>query len=200
MAKVTGKTLKAQEAQKPFRSRKMGLLLYPDNESHAAALQTLKMYPYALITHDKDVAEDGQLLKPHVHVVLVLKNAQWNTAIAKELEIEPRYIQQIRSEEAALEYLIHLNESTKHQYSVDEVQGPLKRKLVEYIAKQDCSESERAQEILKFIKTAKPSITELSVWAATEGYWDILRRASTLFIKIAEENNVSLKRGLVKRG
>ena len=110
-----------------FRSRKLGLLLYPDDESHVKALEKIRAYDYGLICHNRDVnKEDGEILKPHYHVVLSLKNAQWATAIAKELGITPNYIQQIRNEEAALAYLIHYNEDEeKQKYDVNEVHGPL---------------------------------------------------------------------------
>ena len=175
-----------------FRSRKLGLLLYPEDESHVQALEKIKAYEYALILHDKDTDEDGVLKKPHYHVVLSLKNAQWATAIAKELGITPNYIQQIRNEEAALAYLIHYNEDEeKQKYDVDEVQGPLKRRLIDYINKSDTSESEKVSVMIRYVEE-NPNImnvTKFSKYCAENGYWDVFRRAGSIFIKILEEHN-----------
>jgi len=176
--------------KKPYRSRKMGLLLYPEDASHVEALERLKAYPYALIKHDRDKGEDGVLLKAHWHVVLALKNAVWNTALAKELGISPQYIQQIRSEEAALEYLIHANEPDKYQYTISDVLGPLQKRLVDYLAKDDTPEANKVEDMLEAIRLS-PAITvmEFATFCAVSGYWDVFRRAGGIFIAIINERN-----------
>ena len=74
-----------------FRDRKFVMVLYPEDASHAAAIEKMKAggYNFAAILHDKDVTEDNQPKKPHWHVVVRFKNACWNTAIAKDLGITP---------------------------------------------------------------------------------------------------------------
>lgn len=73
-----------------FRDRKFCAVLYPEDETHVAAIEKLKSggYNFATILHDKDVYEDGEhkgeTKKSHWHVVVRFKNAVWNTAIAKE--------------------------------------------------------------------------------------------------------------------
>lgn len=82
-----------------FRDRKFCAVLYPEDETHVAAIEKLKSggYNFAAILHDKDVYEDGEhkgeTKKPHWHVVVRFKNAVWNTAIAKELGIQPNYLE-----------------------------------------------------------------------------------------------------------
>jgi hypothetical protein len=152
----------------------MGLLLYPEDESHMAAMEKIKAYDYACILHDMDTTEDGEFKKPHYHVVIKFKNACWRTALAKELGITENYIEQIRNEEAALEYLIHYNEdeNEKHKYDIENVSGSLKRRLVEYINKDDKSEGERVGELLEFINcyNGNLSVTEFAKFCAKNGY------------------------------
>jgi len=178
---------------KKYRSRKHGLLLYPENDSHVLALEELKKYDYAMILHDRDCDEDGVVLKPHWHVVLSLKNAQWNSALAESLGITPNFIQQIRSEEASLEYLIHHNEPAKYQYAIDDVKGSLKRKLIDYIAKDEKSESEKVCELIQYISeyNGKLSTSQLARHCAQIGYWDVFRRSATIFLKILYEKEIT---------
>jgi len=64
-----------------FRDRKFVAVLYPEDPTHAEAIEKLKQggYNFAAILHDKDVYEDGdhqgELKKPHWHIVLRFKNA-----------------------------------------------------------------------------------------------------------------------------
>ena len=45
-----------------FRDRKFCAVLYPEDETHVAAIEKLKSggYNFAAILHDKDVYEDGE--------------------------------------------------------------------------------------------------------------------------------------------
>ena len=118
-----------------FRDRKFCLLLYPlEDESHKNAIDVIKRsYDYAMITHDSDLDEVGNLKKTHTHLVIRFNNPVWNSALAKDLGIEINYIQKCRSLERSLLYLVHYNEPDKFQYDTRKVQGSLKQKLLNYI-------------------------------------------------------------------
>ena len=92
-----------------FRDRKFCLLLYPlEDESHKNAIDVIKRsYDYAMITHDSDLDEVGNLKKTHTHLVIRFNNPVWNSALAKDLGIEINYIQKCRSLERSLLYLVH---------------------------------------------------------------------------------------------
>lgn len=177
---------------KKFRSRSHMLLLYPDNELHMSALDMIKTsYDYALILHNKDTNEDGELKKDHYHVVIRFNQPKWNTALAKELSIELNFIQEVRKFENALQYLIHYNDKDKAQYSIDNVHGTLKTKLTESINKIEKSEGEKVTELLTYITEKKGilTITEFAHFCATNGYWAEFRRSGSIFCKIIEEHN-----------
>lgn len=191
-----------------YRSRVHMLLLYPDNEKHVEVLsKIMKSYDYAGITHDKDVwtAEDekknpehkqGELKKPHIHVVLRTSNATWNTALCKELNLDIQFCEQVKNFERSLQYLLHYNEPDKTQYSLDNVYGGLKTKLAESIQRNEKSEGEKVVELIAYIENQKEHITIKSFanYCAKNGYWAEFRRSASIFIKIIDEHNCKLSK------
>lgn len=196
--------------QTKYRSRVHMILLYPDNENHVKVLDKIsKSYDYAAILHNKDAwtEEDekqnsehvqGELKKEHIHVVLRTSNATWNTALCKELELEEKFCEQAKNVENALQYLIHYNDTDKYTYSIDDVFGNLKTKLIESINKIDKSEGEKVVELIAFIRgfDGKLSVTEFAEFCAKNGYWAEFRRSGAIFCKIIEESNK--EKGFVK--
>lgn len=185
-------------ARENFRDRKFCLLLYPDDETHVKAMEKLKkVYDYAYILHDKDIVEEtGELKKPHWHVVIDIgENARWHTAIASELGINENYIQQCRNKDRALMYLIHFNDKDKIQYSIDKVQGTLKKRLKLALAKDDKTEQEKMQILLNIIleQTIELRYTDLVQIALELGYYDVVRRSPMIFKNLIVEKNDELK-------
>ena len=190
-------------SKEKYRSRVHMLLLYPDCESHVKAVEKIQQsYDYALILHDKDYFTDedekknaehvsGLLKKEHWHVVVRFNQAKWSSAICSELGIEHNYIENVNRFDNALQYLIHYNDSDKAQYSIDEVKGNLKQKLVESINKVEKSEGEKVVELIEYIEKQdyKISIKAFANYCASQGYWSEFRRSATIFIKIIDEHN-----------
>ena len=180
------------------RSRKFCLLLYPlEDESHKNAIEYIKKnYDYALIVHDKDFYSDtGEIKKSHTHVVISFNNAKWNTAVSEELGISINYIQKCRDFELALDYLIHLNDDSKHQYSIDEVKGNLKQKLEKIIKNNNKDENEKANELITYIENyiGILRVSEFAKYSSDIGMWDVFRRASIIYLKLIEEHNYPYK-------
>lgn len=176
-----------------FRSRKMCLLLYPkEDETHKKALEFIKLnYDYALIEHNQDKNENGEIKKPHTHIVISFPNAKWNTAIAEELGITCNYIEKCRSLDSALEYLIHYNDDTKHQYDIDEVQGNLKNKLKQIILNDGKDENTKIYELFDFIDNFDGYIDEMLFfkYAASIGMYDVARRSSIILLRLIDKHN-----------
>jgi hypothetical protein len=181
-----------QDKMEKWRVRTVALLLYPEDVTHQKALEKIKQsYDYAYILHDKDCDEDGVIKKAHWHVVLRFKNQQWNSAIAKDLEITPNYIEKCKNFDNALQYLIHYNDSDKFQYSLDEVKGILKSRLKEKINISSKTEGEKVMDLIDYIESSdkKLSVKDLAKYCAENGYWAEFRRSATIFLKILEETN-----------
>ena len=183
-------------SKEKYRSRVHMLLLYPENEQHQKAYEKIvQSYDYASILHNKDYFTEGEnqgeLKKEHWHIVLRFNQAVWSTAICKDLGIEHNYIENVKRFENALQYLIHYNDTDKAQYSVDDVKGNLKQKLVESINKVEKSEGEKVVELIQFIKEydGKLTVTEFASYCAMNGYWSEFRRSGAIFCKMIDEKN-----------
>lgn len=190
-------------SKEKYRSRVHMLLLYPDNEQHCKAVEKIQQsYDYALCLHNRDywTEEDekknpdrvsGEVKKEHWHIVLRFNQAVWSTAICKELGLEHNYIENVKRFDNAIQYLIHYNDNDKAQYSIDEVKGNLKQKLIESINKIEKSEGEKVVELIDYIEKydGRISIKKFASFCAEQGYWAEFRRSATIFIKIIEEHN-----------
>lgn len=186
-------SVKKEEKMEKFRSRKMCLLLYPlEDKTHKKALEFIKLnYDYACITHNQDKNEQGETKKSHVHVILRFTNAKWNTAIAEELGIAPNYIEKCRDLEKALEYLIHYNDDTKHQYDIEEVQGNLKGELKKKLANDGKDENIKAYELMDYIENYEGYIDEMQFfkYACELGMFDVARRSSYILLRLIDKHN-----------
>lgn len=186
-----------------YRARTHMLLLYPDNESHQKAFEKItKSYDYACIFHDRDkfTLEDekknpehkqGTLKKLHIHVILRFSQAKWNTSICSDLGIELKFCEDVKRFDNALLYLIHYNDIDKAQYTLDEVKGNLKTRLVEIINKGEKSEGEKVNELFDFIDSQKGYITikEFARYCTLNGYWSEYRRSASIFHRIIDDHN-----------
>lgn len=178
-----------------FRCRTFVAVLYPEDPTHAACVEKLKSggYTFGALLHDKDVYEDGEnkgeLKKPHWHIVLKFKNAMWNTSIAKELGIEPNYLEQCKSLEAALLYLVHEGYDDKYQYDYNEAFGPLKARLAALLADND--EGTRALQINEIIEKSPGLVgySELLKKAVAAGLYSDLRRMGQFAVYLVREHN-----------
>ena len=179
-------------SKEKYRSRCHVLLLYPDCAAHVEAIKKIEQsYDYALILHDKDSDENGELKKAHWHVVLRFGQAVWNTAVCKDLGIEENYLEKPRSFDNALLYLVHFNDSDKYQYDVSEVKGSLQKRLYEKMNAQEKTEGEKVHDLIVFIKEYEGclSVTEFAEYCALHGYWAEFRRSGAIFVNIIKEHN-----------
>lgn len=179
-------------SKEKYRSRVHMLLLYPDNAEHCQAVEKIKQsYDYAMILHNRDVTSEGELKKEHWHCVLRFKQSVWSSAICKELGINEQFIENVKRFDNVIQYLIHYNDSDKAQYTVDEVQGNLKQRLVESINKVEKSEGEKVIYLIEYIdqQPHRISIKQFASYCAENGCWSEFRRSATIFIKIIDEHN-----------
>ena len=178
-----------------FRSRKMCMLLYPNEDNtHLKAFEFIKNnYDCAYITHDKDYNESGEIKKAHTHIVISFNNAKWNTAVAEEIGITANYIQSVKNYEKCLEYLIHYNDDSKFQYSIDEVKGNLKKRLEKFLFVDDKDENDKTINLLDYIESNEDfiSITQFMRYCASVGMYDVARRSQTFYLQALKEHNLS---------
>lgn len=87
-----------------------------------------QMQLYAYILHNKDVLDNGEIKTPHIHLVGLLKNNRQrlsttlgNISVALELSVLAISIDKMSDIVGSLQYLIHKNNTEKHQYDVKEI-------------------------------------------------------------------------------
>lgn len=127
--------------KRPLTGRQFNLLLYPDDPLYSLRLDTLNSnYRWVGIEHDRDIDADGEILKPHIHVVARLPSAKPTTlkSFADRLQLpyelqrdENNKISAIvgchaevcRNYQRSLRYLVHADDLDKYQYSTSSLFG-----------------------------------------------------------------------------
>lgn len=78
---------------------------------------------YALILHDKDIDEKGELKQPHYHLYLKFINARTCQSIIKQFE--GAHVEIPINETQSIKYLLHATKNAKaggkHQYAIEDL-------------------------------------------------------------------------------
>lgn len=174
-------------ADKKFRS--FAGTLYPDSESYdcETLLSTIrsKFIDWAYILHDKDVNENGELKKPHIHWV-GRATPRCLSVVSNFLGLPENDIEVVKSFDNMVMYLIHLNDIDKFQYSPDDVETNLPN-ISQLLRRQ--SEGQ----IVKDLASAKmhKSWYDLVQYAVDINSYDILRRNLGVIRLIWEEVQIA---------
>lgn len=174
-------------AEKKFRS--FAGTLYPDSESYdcETLLSTIrsKFIDWAYILHDKDVNENGELKKSHIHWV-GRATPRCLSVVSNFLGLPENDIEVVKNFDNMVMYLIHLNDIDKFQYSPDDVETNLPN-IGQLLRRQ--SEGQ----VVKDLASAKmhKSWYDLVQYAVDIDSYDILRRNLGVIRLIWEEVQVS---------
>lgn len=174
-------------ADKKFRS--FAGTLYPDSESYdcETLLSTIrsKFIDWAYILHDKDVNENGELKKTHIHWV-GRATPRCLSVVSNFLGLPENDIEVVKNFDNMVMYLIHLNDIDKFQYSPDDVETNLPN-IGQLLRRQ--SEGQ----IVKDLASAKmqKSWYDLVQYAVDTDSYDILRRNLGVIRLIWEEVQIA---------
>lgn len=147
------------------KARTWLLHLYPDNEHHSDILIDLSRgYSYVAILHDKDLKEDGEPAKPHVHAIVRFGSPRYGSAVRKEFDIEEQFIERVRDFNSAALYLTHEGQEDKYHYDTDELFGPLTPSVVQLHE----SEPDVNGRVKSFLELVKRTGRTLTVWDLIE--------------------------------
>lgn len=175
-----------------FRNRNMCMILYPDtNPKHIDALDYIrKNFEYGAMYHNEDVDEEGVQKGPHWHVMVRFKQARWNTAVADQIGVELNLLRELGSIEAYGTYMTHANDPDKHQYPIEEMEGPLAHIVAKAMAKDD-TEDESVTTLIDLIESVESTLTytQLIRLACKHGLYSFLRRNGYMFCKVLDEHN-----------
>lgn len=179
-------------ADKKYRS--FAGTLYPDSESYDCeqllSIIRSKFIDWAYILHDKDVYDNGELKKPHIHWV-GRATPRCLSVVSNFLGLPENDIEIVKNFDNMIQYLIHLNDIDKFQYSPDDVEtnlpniGQLLRRLSE-------------GQIVKDLASAKmqKSWYDLVQYAVDTDSYDVLRRNLGVIRLIWEEFSIEDARRL----
>lgn len=141
---------------------------------------------YAYIVHNKDNK------KNHTHVLIHFNNKRYATSISKELGVPINYIEKANLV-PYLRYLIHIDDEDKHLYSLEEVHGPMKKKL-KAIIEPKLEETEQVAIISSFIFESNDYLThtELLQYILKVNCYSAYRRNFSLFNNLILEHNKNI--------
>lgn len=112
--------------KKRIASRSWGLIVpleWENLKDIISFVETLPLYYYIL--HDKDIADDGKLKKPHYHILIDFRSSRnLSTVVGYFSHFEnlaENSFERIISKKASIRYLVHLDDDLKHQYKMDEI-------------------------------------------------------------------------------
>lgn len=149
-------------------------VLYPDSESYdfATVLELVKknFKEWAMCFHDQDTDDEGNLKKLHLHWVGRC-NPRKISSCARILGLKENEIEKGRDFRSLVQYLIHLNDDDKFQYSPDGVETNISD-----IGKYFCTLCEG--QIVKDLASAKARMSwyDLIQYAVENDCYDALRR------------------------
>lgn len=175
-----------------IRARHFEIILYPkEDEKHKEILEFIrKSYSFLAIEHDKDVTDEGELKKPHYHVIVSFKNARYLNGFADEVGIAPNYIEVKNDLDKALLYCIHFGNKDKFQYDVNNAEGELKKRLIAIISKSD--EAEQVKQIIDLLYSLpKPvTYTQLLLACCDAGLYSAFRRLGYGIKMLLDESKI----------
>ena len=186
-----------------IRSRVFVGVLYPEDETHSAAMRLLDENKYQYVgilhnqdTYDKDDAKDmdghraGDPKKDHWHIVIKFTHAKSIHSLADELGIKPNYLQCCGNTTEAYRYLVHFGWEYKHQYDANECFGPLAPAVEKVCIEQD--ENVRFHQLMRLLDEC-PCISPQKFYekAADIGMLGDVRRFGSVMIRFIDDHNAA---------
>lgn len=186
------------------RYRVFNLLLYPDNINHQKAIERLMTTEFNAvgILHNMDCYDEdtethkaGEIKKEHYHFIVKFKNNRTVSALAKNLNIEERFIDTTLSFKASAKYLLHIGCENKYQYDVDDLVGVLVSDVVKLL--DDTSEEVKAMSICRLLNDLEYFVTkeDFHMLLCRYGLYSVFRRNSYWYKLLLDEHNNKYSEG-----
>jgi hypothetical protein len=108
------------------RTRNFATVMYPDSapEGWQDILSELKIPAFISPLHDKDVNPDGEIKKPHWHVMFVFEGVKTDEQVQEIIDkIGGVGLERVNSFRGYARYLCHLDNPEKFQYLPEEVRS-----------------------------------------------------------------------------
>lgn len=204
---------KAYSAREKKTSRCFTAILYDGMEG--CEFEPINRLPYFwdlyyAIRHDRDVYHEsdydkylvdhngeepewkiGDLKKPHYHFIGYSSSPVMLGRAATKFGIPSQYVQIVHNKNDAIQYLVHLNNPDKFQYSIDEV--ITNDEKIQAILTRVPSTEEKASILTDFIFSPDCfSMESLVKFAIASHCWDELRRGQHIYTQLLREKRFSV--------
>lgn len=174
-----------------MRSRNVELIIY-DKDILDQKLDILNTFvcEYAYILHDKDIDDNGELIKPHYHLRIFGVNQKSVSAWADFLQVKENEIQFLENKRRAIRYLIHLDSPKKYQYNsldiITNIYG-----IEDYFTQDKQEECTQLQNIFAYISEIRGYIyfREIKDYVLQNNYWSSYRRYYSIIKDVINEHN-----------
>lgn len=106
------------------RTRNFATIVYPESaiENWREVISDLHITFLVSPLHDKDVNPDGEIKKPHYHVLFIFDSVKTNSQFLEIVDsIKAVGIEKVASLRGYARYLCHLDNPEKYQYNPDDV-------------------------------------------------------------------------------
>lgn len=192
-------------------TRNFRVLLYEEDENTKEILDKLKNYDnYEYILHNKDVYTDeftdkdgnihaqGELVKPHYHIVIAQKNGKFTHTLANELGIDVNKVLPCNKLKDDLIYLVHGYDNdystSKYEYDINELKGTLTDKIKKWLSLKDLTTDDKALNIVSIIEDYKGFIrySDIIKLICSNNLYSDFIRGFQLFKIIIEEHNAQV--------
>ena len=165
------------------KDRKFCAVLYSDADDYdcEVVLNNLRSnFPrWAYCLHDKDTTDDGELKKPHYHVVMGTGQSPYLIAgVSNKLGVPANYIQFCDGFRGAVRYLIHLDHPDKYQYNATDISANFNPK--KHFG--DVDGEQMSREVFEYLDNhVGCDWLEIMRWAMVSGNYAVFRRDYRLF-------------------
>lgn len=74
-----------------------------------------------VVNHDRDKNDQGELVEPHTHIMLIYSTPRRISTIANAFALSTNFVEVVKNKMAMLRYLTHLDQPSKTSYEPSEV-------------------------------------------------------------------------------
>lgn len=177
------------------KSRAFKLNLYEEDSTHSNALSLIPDFcDYALIKHDSDIDDDGNLKKEHIHVFIRFDNPRYLLSVARDLGIASNYIRPCGDQRSFVRYLVHADSPNKFQYDRSLISTNISDDVDKWLSSdREKSEGEKVLEILDILDGISDYLDTRSFvrLICKAGLFDVYRRSQFTFLQALKEHNQS---------
>lgn len=144
---------------KSGKIKNFAFVVYEDSCKEGWKEDIENMHVKALwIYHDKDKTEDGELKKPHYHVMIMWDGPIALTtarSVAKHFGAANDYVEPVRNKISYARYMCHIDQPNKHQYGIELLQELGGVNKMDLVGEEKENKVDIAREVLKFCKESK---------------------------------------------